>query len=123
MDANDDFRVRTRSFLPHYLLITMVPSPVRIIPRSADLYFMQKLMKDLKEHTSAWAFLAPVNGEEVTDYYDFIKEPMGALRLSLCIPTPLTNTLFCRFPDNGRKAGGESVQIGRGVCGRRTAGV
>ncbi|KAJ7188073.1 hypothetical protein C8R46DRAFT_1053576 [Mycena filopes] len=55
---------------------TMNSNPVRIISRSSDLYFMQKTMKDLKEHSAAWAFLAPVNGEEVTDYYDFIKEPM-----------------------------------------------
>jgi histone acetyltransferase len=39
---------------------------------------MQKTMKELKEHSAAWAFLVPVNGEEVVDYYDFIKEPMGA---------------------------------------------
>ncbi|KAJ7287814.1 hypothetical protein C8J57DRAFT_1049744 [Mycena rebaudengoi] len=55
---------------------TMAESPVRIISRSSDQYFMQKTIKELKEHALAWAFLAPVNGEEVPDYYDVIKEPM-----------------------------------------------
>ncbi|KAF7321801.1 Histone GCN5 superfamily [Mycena kentingensis (nom. inval.)] len=51
-------------------------TPVRIISRSSDLYWMQKTMRELKEHSAAWAFLQPVNGEEVIDYYDVIKEPM-----------------------------------------------
>ncbi|KAF7376287.1 Histone GCN5 superfamily [Mycena sanguinolenta] len=55
---------------------TMASNPVRIISRSSDLYWMQKTMKELKEHTAAWAFLMPVDGAEVMDYYDFIKEPM-----------------------------------------------
>jgi histone acetyltransferase len=66
----------------------MVLRPVRIISRSSDVYWMQKTMKDLKEHSAAWAFLVPVNGEEVTDYYDFIKEPMGALVLSVSLHGP-----------------------------------
>ncbi|KAJ6625468.1 histone acetyltransferase GCN5 [Mycena sp. CBHHK59/15] len=48
---------------------TMTESPIRIISRSSDQYFMQKTMKDV-------AFQHPVNAEEVPDYYDFIKEPM-----------------------------------------------
>ncbi|KAJ7076334.1 hypothetical protein B0H15DRAFT_864193 [Mycena belliarum] len=55
---------------------TMNSSPVRIISRSSDQYFMEKTMKELKEHTAAWAFQNPVNAEEVIDYYDVIKEPM-----------------------------------------------
>ncbi|KAJ7072172.1 hypothetical protein C8F01DRAFT_1205804 [Mycena amicta] len=51
-------------------------TPVRIISRSSDLYWMQKTLKELKEHSAAWAFLQPVNGNEVIDYYDVIKEPM-----------------------------------------------
>ncbi|KAL4074221.1 Bromodomain-containing protein [Scleroderma citrinum] len=45
-------------------------------PRSAEQNFMHRLLGDLKSHASAWAFLHPVNGEEVVDYYDVIKRPM-----------------------------------------------
>lgn len=37
---------------------------------------MHRLLGDLKAHPSAWAFLNPVNGEEVVDYYDVVKRPM-----------------------------------------------
>lgn len=30
----------------------------------------------MQNHPSAWPFLQPVNRDEVTDYYDVIKEPM-----------------------------------------------
>jgi len=42
---------------------------------------MERLLSDLEQHPLSWAFLQPVNAEEVPDYYDVIKEPMGA-----CIP-------------------------------------
>ncbi|KAF7306116.1 Histone GCN5 superfamily [Mycena chlorophos] len=54
----------------------MSTTPVRIISRSSDLYWMQKTLKELKDHSAAWAFQQPVNGNEVVDYYDVIKEPM-----------------------------------------------
>lgn len=41
---------------------------------------MQQLLVALQSHPQAWAFLQPVNGEEVTDYYEFIKKPMGGQR-------------------------------------------
>ncbi|KAH6900492.1 Bromodomain-containing protein [Thelonectria olida] len=34
------------------------------------------LLTDLQNHNSAWPFRVPVNRDEVTDYYDVIKEPM-----------------------------------------------
>ncbi|KAJ7496124.1 hypothetical protein B0H11DRAFT_1716448 [Mycena galericulata] len=55
---------------------TMTSNPVRIVSRSSDRYFMTKTLDDLKDHSAAWAFQNPVNGEEVVDYYDVIKEPM-----------------------------------------------
>jgi hypothetical protein len=79
-------------------------------------------MKDLKEHSAAWAFLVPVNGEEVTDYYDFIKEPMGASVLSVSLHGSL-NGSYTRLQNDGREAGREQVPIGRAVSGRRAAGV
>jgi len=41
-----------------------------------DQLIMQQLLVSLQSHSQAWAFLVPVNGEEVTDYYDVIKKPM-----------------------------------------------
>lgn len=37
---------------------------------------MRRLLTDLQNHPASWAFSRPVNGEEVTDYYEVIKEPM-----------------------------------------------
>ena len=39
---------------------------------------MTRWLSELQNHSAAWPFLQPVNGEEVTDYYDVIKNPMGA---------------------------------------------
>ncbi|KAK7005657.1 histone GCN5 superfamily [Favolaschia claudopus] len=55
---------------------TMATNPIRIISRSSDLYWMQKTLKDMKDHSASWAFLVPVNKDEVLDYYEHIKEPM-----------------------------------------------
>lgn len=38
---------------------------------------MEKLLSDLKGHSSAWPFLQPVNAKEVPDYYEVIAHPMG----------------------------------------------
>lgn len=40
---------------------------------------MKRILTDLQNHPSAWPFMKPVNREEVVDYYDVIKKPMGAL--------------------------------------------
>jgi hypothetical protein len=58
-------------------------SIVRVAPKSAEHTFMERLLSDLRQHPLAWAFLQPVNGEEVTDYYDVIKKPMGKPELIL----------------------------------------
>jgi histone acetyltransferase len=42
---------------------------------------MQRLLTDLQSQSCAWPFLTPVKAEEVLDYYDVIKEPMGAFQL------------------------------------------
>jgi histone acetyltransferase len=39
---------------------------------------MERLLTDLQQHSLSWAFLQPVNAAEVSDYYEVIKEPMGA---------------------------------------------
>ncbi|KAF8840527.1 Bromodomain-containing protein [Paxillus ammoniavirescens] len=48
----------------------------RSTPKSAEQNFMYRLLGDLKAHPNAWAFVNPVNGEEVVDYYEVIKRPM-----------------------------------------------
>lgn len=44
--------------------------------RNPDFAVMHHLLSDLQNHASSWAFLNPVNKDEVTDYYEVIKEPM-----------------------------------------------
>ncbi len=38
---------------------------------------MEKILADLQAHPLAWAFLQPVNIEEVPDYPTVVKSPMG----------------------------------------------
>jgi histone acetyltransferase len=49
----------------------------RSVHKSPERNIMERLLADLQGHAVAWAFLQPVNADEVTDYYDVIKEPMG----------------------------------------------
>ncbi|KAF7790346.1 hypothetical protein EIP86_001301 [Pleurotus ostreatoroseus] len=44
--------------------------------KSAEHSAMEKLLSDLQGHPLAWAFLQPVNVEEVQDYLDVVKQPM-----------------------------------------------
>ncbi|GAA5901983.1 hypothetical protein JCM6882_000159 [Rhodosporidiobolus microsporus] len=44
--------------------------------RGPQFAIMKKLLTLLIDHPSSWAFANPVNAEEVTDYYNVIKEPM-----------------------------------------------
>ncbi|KAG2055785.1 hypothetical protein BDR06DRAFT_953620 [Suillus hirtellus] len=44
--------------------------------KSAEHTQMQRFLSDLKAHPLAWAFLNPVNADEVPDYYGVIKRPM-----------------------------------------------
>ncbi|GAA5909237.1 bromodomain-containing protein [Sporobolomyces salmoneus] len=44
--------------------------------RGPQFAVMKKLLTLLVDHPSSWAFANPVNAQEVTDYYDVIKEPM-----------------------------------------------
>ncbi len=44
--------------------------------RHPQFAIMQKLHTLLNDHPSSWAFANPVNAEEVTDYYERIKNPM-----------------------------------------------
>lgn len=44
--------------------------------RSPHFAVMQSLLNEMQNHASAWPFSQPVNRDEVTDYYEVIKEPM-----------------------------------------------
>ncbi|CUM54693.1 Histone acetyltransferase GCN5 [Debaryomyces fabryi] len=51
--------------------------------RGPHYNFMVTLLSELTNHPSAWPFSAPVNKEEVGDYYDVIKEPMDLSTMEL----------------------------------------
>lgn len=54
------------------------------------------LVEEMQNYTHAWPFLEPVNIDEVTDYYDIIKDPMGIKkhRLSFKIANLYVYCLF-----------------------------
>ena len=64
--------------------LTMSCSIIQIPRRGGDYNLMQRLLSDLQQHPQAWAFLQPVNGDEVEDYYDVIKRPMGSSCSLVC---------------------------------------
>ncbi|KAJ3869781.1 hypothetical protein EV359DRAFT_69683 [Lentinula novae-zelandiae] len=51
-------------------------SLARLLPKSPDQHFMDRLLKDLQEHNQAWPFLKPVTAEDVPDYHDIVLKPM-----------------------------------------------
>ncbi|KAJ3803289.1 Bromodomain-containing protein [Lentinula aff. detonsa] len=55
---------------------SMAENLTRLIPKSPDRHFMDRLLKDLQEHNQAWPFLKPVSAEDVPDYHDIVKKPM-----------------------------------------------
>lgn len=60
---------------------------MRPVSRSADSHYLSRIISDLVGHSLSWAFLEPVKTEDVPDYYDVIKNPMGTLgRLSRSLP-------------------------------------
>ncbi|KAF4567532.1 histone acetyltransferase [Pleurotus pulmonarius] len=54
----------------------MMATSVRGIPKSMEHSQMERLLRDLKGHSNAWPFMQPVDGDEVPDYYEVIKQPM-----------------------------------------------
>jgi histone acetyltransferase len=56
----------------------MQEDAVRQLARSPQYSAMRRILGELQTHPLAWAFLQPVNGDEVADYYKVIKNPMGA---------------------------------------------
>ena len=62
-------------FKPHIFLT--ICSMVRPTAKTAANSMMERMINELFNNSRAWAFREPVNVEEVVDYLDFIKEPMG----------------------------------------------
>ena len=44
--------------------------------------FINVIMDVAQVHRSAWPFLNPVDPEQVSDYYNIIKDPMGGCQHS-----------------------------------------
>ncbi|XP_057438608.1 histone acetyltransferase GCN5 isoform X1 [Lotus japonicus] len=44
--------------------------------------FMRSLLKSMHDHADAWPFKEPVDGRDVPDYYDIIKDPMDLKTMS-----------------------------------------
>lgn len=64
---------------------------------------MERLIHELLNNSRAWAFREPVNVEEVVDYLEFIKEPMGVywlLKFSLLIWNS-EGSFVCTYKDLG----------------------
>ncbi|OAX44085.1 Bromodomain-containing protein [Rhizopogon vinicolor AM-OR11-026] len=61
--------------------------------KSAEHTQMQRLLSDLKAHPLAWAFLNPVNADEVPDYYGVIKRPMDFSTMEHKLDTNQYSTL------------------------------
>jgi histone acetyltransferase len=38
---------------------------------------MEAMLKEMRAHPAAWPFQKPVNTDEVKDYLDVVKKPMG----------------------------------------------
>ncbi|KDQ57812.1 hypothetical protein JAAARDRAFT_130557 [Jaapia argillacea MUCL 33604] len=55
---------------------SMVTSAPRPSNNRSEHNRMRRLLADLQNHPLGWAFLVPVNVEDVTDYLDVIKNPM-----------------------------------------------
>jgi hypothetical protein len=59
------------------LVNDFVSSPVRAVPKSPEHHLMERILRELQAHPQSWAFQKPVAAEDVPDYYEFIKKPMG----------------------------------------------
>ncbi|THV02412.1 Bromodomain-containing protein [Dendrothele bispora CBS 962.96] len=62
---------------------SMAENLMRTTPKSPDRLFMERLLRELKNHNQAWPFLLPVNAEEVPDYHTVIETPMDFSTMEL----------------------------------------
>ncbi|TIA73635.1 hypothetical protein E3P77_01065 [Wallemia ichthyophaga] len=70
--------------------------------RNPDFAIMHHLLSDLQNHASSWAFLSPVNKDEVADYYEVIKEPMDLSTMEQRLDDNLYENLDHFLADAGK---------------------
>ncbi|CAL1707312.1 unnamed protein product [Somion occarium] len=71
IDPKDVPGLRESGWSPSMVALTMRPNA-----KSPERSAMETILSELQSHPLAWAFLQPVDPEEVLDYYDYIKNPM-----------------------------------------------
>lgn len=55
-------------------------------PRHSPYYHqMVHIVEEMQNYTHAWPFLEPVSVDDVADYYDIVKDPMGKLQSDFSI--------------------------------------
>lgn len=79
MDPINGGNVNSATCDPRIAIDLQVCSTARPNQRNPDHNIMMKLLSELQLHPVAWPFLQPVPTDEVTDYLEFIKKPMGKL--------------------------------------------
>ena len=68
-----------------WLGVEATPAKLRLVgtegaPSETELYNMcSALFKGIRSHESSWPFQEPVDPNEVPDYYEIVKEPIGKL--------------------------------------------
>lgn len=72
---------------------TMTINFVCVAPKSADYQVMERVLKSLQNHSSAWPFTKPVRIEEVPDYFDVVKRPMDLSTMEHKLTTHQYRTL------------------------------
>ena len=65
------FRPNLKKYFSQYA------SLVRPTGKTVTNSLMERMINELLSNSRSWAFREPVNVEEVVDYLEFIKEPMG----------------------------------------------
>lgn len=93
-------------------------SAMRPAPRNADNHYLARILSDLVANSLSWPFREPVKPEDVPDYYDVIKNPMGMFgRFSQCSFSIVAR----RSPDNATQARHESILDYRSIPRRHAA--
>ena len=64
-------------FRPNFKLFLTICYFFRPIGKTVTNSLMERMINELLSNSRSWAFREPVNVEEVVDYLEFIKEPMG----------------------------------------------
>jgi hypothetical protein len=69
----------------------------------------------IMDHPDAWPFLEAVDGREVTDYYEIIKDPVDLAMLKRRLVSPASANLIECYSDDVET----QLKKRRGVCSKR----